>query len=480
MLNFFDKRLAVVTVCWLSCVEASTTPAPISAVLDTSFEAQVAKPAFEMTNTTTSLVERSDSPIHDGVLSLQSFEELAHYPKVLEQLFDQAITQGDMALAKNLFPIYKNSPTVDSTLLEYGQALLMRHEGDTRQAIMILERLVANNPQHKPIKFQLAMTQAMDARHKSALVSFADVKMDAELPKGLKRQIEGYEKQLKDKYWQNHLGFRYLDTDNVNNAPKVATYGNWQLPTPKSAHGVGYSIGGSGEYPVFDHVSMNYGLVGFGKYYWDNKDYNDHTTKASLGLGYQKAKHTFEIMPNLSYRRFGGEAYSKSVGLDLRHRTMITPRTQVNHNMHINNVRHDSRTHLDGVDVSMSGTWVHGLSLPYRYVYGGYDVVFDNAKDNSDKSRQAGVRLGVGREWGKVVGDGSLGVHERHYRGADLFQIKREDHLYTANVSFWYKDWQYRGFVPKLVVAYEKTDSNHFMYDNDNHEIYIALQKVAH
>lgn len=480
MPNFFDKRLILVVVCWVVYAQATTVPVPVSAVLDTSFEAQVAKPSFEMTTQATHLAEPIDTPIHEGVLSLHSFEELAHYPKVLEQLFDQAVSQGDMELVGQLLPIYKNSPTADSTLLEYGQALLMRHKGDVRQAIAILERLVANNPQHKPIKFQLAMTQAMDARHKSALASFADVKTDVELPKGLERQIEGYEKQLKDKYWQSNLGFRYLDTDNVNNAPKAATYGNWQLPRPKSAHGVGYGIGGGGHYPIFDHVSVHYGLVGFGKYYWDNKDYNDHTTKASLGLGYQTAKHAFEVVPSLSYRRFGSEAYSNSTGLDLRHRTMVTPHMQVNHNVHINNVRHDSRTHLDGVDVSVSGAWVYGLPSPYRYVYGGYDVVFDNAKDNSDKSRQAGVRLGVGREWGKVVGDGSLGVHERHYRGADLFQIKRKDHLYTANVSLWYKDWQYRGFVPKLVVAYEKTDSNHFMYDNDNREIYIALQKVAH
>lgn len=410
-----------------------------------------------------------------ATLHLQDFAELANYPDVLERLFDQAVASKDMALLAKILPIYQNSPQKDGVLLDYGRALLARHRGDVGASIAILSRLAKDHPEHKPIQFELGISQMLDHRHKSAHATFDKVKADPNLPKGLHQKIHQYQRQSHST--DTTFNLRYLNENNVNNAPKVSNYGNWQLPKAESAQGVGYQLGGSVKAFVDDNVSLDYGVVGFGKYYWDNKAYNDHTTKISLGLGYETARTKVVLTPNANVRHFGNERYSSAVGVDVRHQMSLTPRLQGSHTVQLSKVLHADRPHLDGVDVALSGTWVYGLPSPYHYVYGGYDVMRDDAQDDSDKSVQAGVRFGGQRHFGQVVADGALSVHRRNHQGADFFQIKRQDTLYGLDVSLWRNDWQYKGFVPKLVMGYKKTDSNHFMYKNDGYDVYVVLHK---
>lgn len=474
MIHFFKYGL-VLGICGGLSVWANT---PTSPILQVKPETLLTSPVVLPTPTN----EITPTVHQPNALHLQNFDELIHYPEVLERLLDKAVGDGDMGLLGQVLPVYQRAMTQglvnDAILLDYATALYARSQGKFEQASQILSRLSKQHPEHKPIQLQLAMTDLANKRHRSAQKAFAKVKTDPNLPDGLKRQIDAYEQQIKDDYFDIDVGFRYLNDDNVNNAPKQSTYGNWELPKPESAQGIGYSVGGSGKVPVFDHVSLSYGLMGFGKYYWDNKAYNDHTTRLSLGGIYENARQSVAVGALVSQRQFANDTYSKSVGMEVKHSLTVNPRLQANHSLQISKVKHNTRTHLDGTDVGLSGTWVRGLTLPYRYMYGGYDVAYDNAQDDSDKSVQAGVRLGVGRQFGAVMVDGSLGVHRRQYQAKDFFQIKRHETIYNTDVSLWKKDWHYRGFVPKLVLSYEKTDSNHFMYDNDNHEVYLTVQKM--
>lgn len=410
-----------------------------------------------------------------NTLHLQNFDELALYPDVLERLFDQAVASKDMALLAKILPIYENSPQKDVVLFDYGQALLVRYRGDVGASIAILDRLAKDHPEHKPIQLELGISELLDYRHKSAHATFDKVKADPNLPQALHHKIHQYERQSQST--DTTFNLRYLNESNVNNAPKVSNYGNWELPKPESARGVGYQLGGNVKAFVADHISLDYGLGVFGKYYWDNKAYNDHTTKISVGLGYETAQAKFALVPNANVRHFGNERYSSAVGVDVRHQMSLTPRLQGSHTVQLSKVLHANRTHLDGVDKAVSGTWVYGLPSPYHYAFAGYDVVLDDAQDDSDKSVQAGVRLGGQRHFGQVVAQGVVSAHHKHHRGADFFQIQRKDKLYTAEVSLWHGTWHYKGFVPKLVMGYKKTDSNHFMHKNDGYEAYLSLQR---
>lgn len=478
MIKFLNYRYGLAL---LLCLPAWATT-PTSPILETKPETLLTAPPLTAPIFSSVQTNSATPPKETNALYLQNFDELIAHPQILQHLLDKAVGEGDMGLVGQLLPVYQRAIEQkllsDNVLLEYATALYARSQGEFGHAIDILTNLSKQNPAHKPILLQLAITQWADKRYHSAQESFAQVRADPDLPEEIGVQINHYQRQIKDNYFDINVGFRYLNDKNVNNAPKQSSYGNWQLPTAQSAQGIGYSLGGSGKVPIFDQIALSYSLLGFGKYYWDNKDYNDHTTRLMLGGVYETGRQSFAISPMASVRQFANESYSKSTGIEFRHSQVVNPKLNANHTLQINKVKHDSRKHLDGTDVAVSGTWVRGLGLPYRYAYGGYDVAYDNAKDDSDKSIQAGVRLGLGWQMGKLVVDGSLGVHRRQYQGEDFFAIKRHDTIYNADVALSKADWQYQGFVPKLVLSYEKTASNHFMYNNDNHQIYMIVQKM--
>lgn len=410
-----------------------------------------------------------------STLYLQSYEELANHPLVLEHLLDTAVRQEHMALVEQLLPIYTQVGQ-DKILLQYANALFARHKGDVKQAIHLLKALKTAHPTHKPMAFELAKTYVLDKRHVSAKAVFDEVKSDPNLPEAIGQQIEEYNHYQKQQLFKTTANLHYLDEDNVNQAPTQSTYGNWQLPKPESAHGIGYQVGVGGQKMVADQWSLGYRLATTGKYYWDNKAYNDQTTQAGLEIAYQSAYYDVGISPVIANRRFANQSYSKTAAVQLKHtsRAYHSP-LQVMHNFGLSYVKHEQRKHLDGMDVAFSGVWL--TNNPYG-LYMGYHLNVDNAKDDSDTNTQVGVSVGVSRAFGPIVTQAALGFYHRLYEGKDLFQIQRQDKVYTADASLYNKEWHYKGVTPKLVMSYQKTDSNHFMYKNDNKAVYLSLQKL--
>lgn len=241
---------------------------------------------------------------------------------------------------------------------------------------------------------------------------------------------------------------------------------------------MGYTLGLSQQKAVADNISLQYQFMNYGKYYWDNKKYNDHSTRLTLSGIYRTADHETTLSPHFIYRTFGQKKYSTGIGMQTNHHRSINPLWQTNIQLQLIQLKHPNRPHLDGTDTTLSNTWIRRFyNQPHNYVYGGVDISHDTAKDDSDVSWQVGLRFGIQETWRGFFANINGGIAQRQYQGADIFQIKRKDKIYHGEVSLWKDTWRWKSFVPKLTLSYERHDSNHFMYDKEGTQVFIQIHQ---
>ena len=85
---------------------------------------------------------------------------------------------------------------------------------------------------------------------------------------------------------------------NINNAPKAGTHiGNWKAWSKESAQGLSYSLGVEKKWSLAHNFFTKLGLDGNGKYYWNNKKYNELNARLGWGLGYQTSHLELALTP---------------------------------------------------------------------------------------------------------------------------------------------------------------------------------------
>lgn len=138
--------------------------------------------------------------------------------------------------------------------------------------------------------------------------------------------IEQYLSALNQRdQWKIQGGFSFLNESNINNAPKAGTkLATGQLgkkKVPEDFRILGMLKKWSLPHNHFTKLS----LEGSGKYYWDNKKYNEFNARAGVGLGYQTARFELSLMPFTEKRWYAGgssggnamKQYSKNSGARL-------------------------------------------------------------------------------------------------------------------------------------------------------------------
>lgn len=390
---------------------------------------------------------------------------------LFNEVISQAIDRNDVKGLQILLPVYATASDKDEILYLYAQAVIQEKQ-NIKQAIRLYQQILHQNPDLTPIRVRLILAYLANHQIRLAQDEFAIAKQDDELPHHV---LDSLNQQFKEfDRIKTHFLMRYLDDDNVNNAPKISQYQNWQLPKAESAHGIGYTAKVSKSYYLKDQLAFDMSASVFGKYYWDNGTYNDVIAEISPSLSYQTFDRQFSLGIYQQMRHFGNDPYSSAQGLRLSVHQPIGHRHQGSIEIDIANKKHKTRPFLDGTSHSATLSIAHA-SQPYYYT--GINFIKDDTQDISESYQQGTIFAGLNKLWGNIGTGHQISVGKRTYQGVDVFNIKRADLRYQTEHRIWHQKLHYKGYHPNLHLRFERIDSNHFAHDTKNTQIFLSVHR---
>ena len=430
------------------------------------------------------VVETSTSKEH--TLSITK-EELAKRPDLIIRGLIPALLQSHAEAVALLLPLYKNLPQQDPFLVAWGEAMMATHQGNYASAVQQYRELFAKHPEVLPLRYQLAHALFLNNDNEAAKDQFQ--KLRAEVNDASSQQmIDQYLTAINQRdQWKINGGISFLNESNINNAPKAGTkIGNWTAWEKESARGFSYFGNAEKKWSLPHNYFTKLSLEGSGKYYWDNKKYNEFNARVGVGLGYQTARFELSLMPFTEKRWYAGgssggnamKQYSKNSGARLDLSNRLNEKWQISTALEYGEQRYATRKHLNGNNYLWSNTL---LFLPYsgQYWYIGADYNRENTRDRDNAYQRKNVRLGWVQEWPLGISSRlSVAYARRAYKGEDLLGIRQKNKEYQTNVTLWHRNVYFWGITPKITWSYQKNDSNHPFYRYDKNRIYLEMSKT--
>ena len=430
------------------------------------------------------VVETSTSK--ENTLSITK-EELAKRPDLIIRGLIPALLQSHAEAVALLLPLYKNLPQQDPFLVAWGEAMMATHQGNYASAVQQYRELFAKHPEVLPLRYQLAHVLFLNNDNEAAKDQFQ--KLRAEVNDASSQQmIDQYLTAINQRdQWKINGGISFLNESNINNAPKAGTrIGAWKAWEREQAHGLSYYVGAEKKWSLPHQFFAKLVLDGQGKYYWDNKKYNEFNARIGAGLGYQTANTELALVPFTERRWYSGgssgsdamKQYSKNSGVRVDVTHWLNKSWQISTALEYGEQRYATRKHLNGNNYLWSNTL---LFLPYsgQYWYIGADYNRENTRDRDNAYQRKNVRLGWVQEWPLGISSRlSVAYARRAYKGEDLLGIRQKNKEYQTNVTLWHRNVYFWGITPKITWSYQKNDSNHPFYRYDKNRIYLEMSKT--
>ncbi|TCV82943.1 surface lipoprotein assembly modifier [Testudinibacter aquarius] len=415
-----------------------------------------------------------------------SKEELAKYPELVLRALLPALMQNNAEGVALLLPIYQAQGKTDPMLVMWGEAILAQQQQDYARALSLYRTLFAKNPNLIPVRYQMAQVLYLNNDNEAARDQFEKLRTENVSP-AFVQLIDRYLTAINRRdQWTFQGGLSYLNEANVNNAPKAGTEVNgWKAWQSEKAEGIGYNLGADKKWSLQHGFFSKVSLSGYGRYYWDNKKYNEFNARISAGLGYQTARSEVTLMPFTERRWYGGGAsgsdalkrFSQNSGLRLDFSYWLAPRWQISTALEYGEQRYVTRKHLNGNNYFWSNTLLYMPSSDQYWVV-GVDYSRDNARHKDNAYQRKNIRLGWGQEWmGGISTRITLNYAKRQYKAADFTGIRQKNDEYGAQFSIWHRNLHFWGITPRVTWAYTKIDSNNPFYSYDKNRLYLEVSK---
>lgn len=424
---------------------------------------------------------------NEKTVSLSSDELLAH-PDLLIRALSAAVLQNNAADVAFLLPFYQKLPESarEPLLQAWAQALALGFQGQLGQAADELGQLSVQYPKIEMLRLQRALLLFYDKQYLEAQQLFDELKTQS-LPEPVAVMLDRYLQEISaQQQWSLSTDANFTQDKNINNAPKSQDLGGgWIAPQPQSAHGIAASVSASKQHFFDEGWYGKVQLNTHGKYYWDNKGYNEANARLSVGVGRQNARQALTLSPFVeqSYYADGRSSghlarFSSSVGLAAAVQFLPTPNWQIALNGEIAKQNYLTRDHLDGYTQSIGLRNVI-VTSPQRYWLIGGDIHKVRAQAGDDSFIKTGVNVGVGQSWDNGLSAQLVGNYaEKRYRAPHFFgKIQRNDE-YGASLSVWHQKLQWAGFMPRLTWQYQKVNSNIALYDYEKNHLFMQISRA--
>ena len=427
-----------------------------------------------------------DTQAHANTLNI-SKAELAENPDLIVRGLLTAVLQNNGEVVQLLLPLYQNLPQTDPFLLEWAQAINARQEGQLNQAISHYRHLFAQDSSNLPLRYQLAQTLYLNNDNEAAQDQFQKLRATQQDPESI-ALIDRYLAAINQRdQWKVSGGVSFLNETNVNNAPAAGTrIGNWQAWEREDAQGLAYFLNIEKKWSLAHQFFSKVIFEGNGKYYWNNKKYNEFNARIGAGLGYQSARDEIALIPFTERRFYGGGAsgsdalkqYAKNSGVRLEFSHWLSPKWQYSSAFEYAEQRYNRRKFLNGNNYLWSNTLVF-YPKNGQFWFAGADYYRENTRDADNAYQRKSLRLGWGQEWPWGISTRlSLSYARRTYKGADFFQIRQKNNEYGSNLTLWHRDLYFWGITPRITWSYQKISSNHPFYSYDKNRVYLEMSKT--
>ncbi|WGE88857.1 porin family protein [Actinobacillus arthritidis] len=416
-------------------------------------------------------------------------EALIQRPDLLSNALNLALLQGNTDTVEFLFPLYQKMPKryQDSGFIKWSEAILARHYGDYTKTIQHYREILATYPEATAARLQLAIALFENNQYEASEDQFQKVRSD-NIPNEIKALTDKYLSAMsyRDR-WNFSGGITYLNDPNINNAPKGGTrYGNWTAPKSESAQGFGFNFNIGKKWSWGNGFYNELRLDTNGKYYWNNKKYNEVSTRGNFGLGYQTARLNIALLPFMEQTWYAGgskssesiKRFSKSGGTMLETTYWISPQWQWNNAYEYAEMRYMDRLHLNGNYHFISSGLTY-LTNANQYWFTNLNYNRTSTRDKDDSYIRRGLNLGWGQEWNLGVSTRlSLSYAQKNYKAPmPIFSITQRNKEYGVTASIWHRAIHYWGITPRLTYSFTKVKSNHTFYSYDKHRVFIEFSK---
>ena len=423
---------------------------------------------------------------NEGSVSMTK-EELARHPDLIVRGMIPSVLQNNEEAVSLLLPLYRELPKKDPVLLSWAEAIDARHKGNYSEAAQRYRTLFTQHSDSLPLRYQLAQALFLNNDNEAAKDQFQKLRAEQMTPE-MTAVIDQYLSALNQRdQWKFYGGVSYLNESNINNAPKAGTHiGNWKAWSKESAQGLSYSLGVEKKWSLAHNFFTKLGLDGNGKYYWNNKKYNELNARLGWGLGYQTSHLELALTPFTEKRWYSGgsngsdalKQYSKNSGVRFDISYWLNPRWQISSALEYGEQRYDWRKHLNGNNYLFSNTLLY-VPKSGQHWFAGVDYSRENTRDKDNAYQRVGGRLGWGQEWPWGISSRvTLSYAKRHYQAADFFNIRQKNREYASTLTLWHRDLYFWGITPKITWSYQKVKSNHPFYGYDKNRIFLEMSKT--
>lgn len=415
-------------------------------------------------------------------------EELGNHPDLVIRAMAMAVLQNNFDNVDFLLPYYEKLPThsQETMLLEWARGMVAEKQNNAKKAVRHYRIALSENGEAGLLRLRLAISLFANKEFDASEDQFTKLLSEDDLPPDIAQVIQEYLTAIKR---QDRLsisgGINYLSDKNINNAPSNPDLGGgWTAPAPQSAHGIGLNLNLDKKWGLPDGFFWQTRLDTNGKYYTDNKAYNELTVRVSAGMGHADARHNFALLPFFEKNYYAGDHanhklddFSKAKGVSAEWSYWLTPKWQTSLYGEVAEQDYATRIHLNGLSRSASGSILY-LPNARRYYFAGLDFNRTDTRDGDDSFVRRGVRVGMGQELGygfstRVIAS----VAEKDYREAGFFGKIQQNDEYSVSISLWNKKIHYAGITPRVTWQYQKVDSNLPLYQYDKNKVFVEMSK---
>ncbi|WP_192894305.1 surface lipoprotein assembly modifier [Rodentibacter pneumotropicus] len=416
-----------------------------------------------------------------------SSAELQQHPDLIIRGLVPAVLQNNAKAVEILLPFYKNLPNQDPTLLAWSESILARHQGNFSLAAERYRTLFSQHSHIIALRYQLAQALFLNNDNEAAKDQFQKLRAE-DISQESIQIIDQYLSALnKRNQWKVNGGISYLNESNINNAPKSGTkIGNWNAWEKESAQGFSYYLNGEKKWSWANNVFTKLQLEGQGRYFWNNRKYNELNLRVGAGLGYQTARFENLLTPFTEKRWYGGgssggeslKQYAKNSGIRLETNYWLNEKWQISTALEYGEQRYNWRKHLNGNNYLWSNTLLY-TPQSGQYWLIGIDYNRENTRDHDNAYQRKNIRLAWGQEWSLGISSRlNLAYARRTYKDIDFFQIRQKNNEYFTALTLWHRDFYFLGITPKLTWTYQKIKSNHPFYRYDKNRVYLEMSKI--
>lgn len=417
-------------------------------------------------------------------------------PNQVAQALYLSVKNHQWTNVEQLLILYRQFKQADPLLLHYAQGGLYRVQGELLKSEQEYLALLASHNDFLPAKLELARVLFENNKNNQAQKLFDEIALslpqDNPRSEGVRKTIDAFSLALQSRDdWTGSFSLGPSFNDNLNSSSESYTcllrdnIGQCIIdrvtPDKESAYGHDYEASLNKRYSLSGHHGVLVQGQTYGSQYRHNEDYNENTSRISIGYSFHSQAHRVSLSPQFEYNGFAGKTLylGSAIKLDwlatINRRSAIKFETKAEYQDYLPN---QLRYQTDWQFSSLATYWYQTSNE--WLLFGGVDWTDKRNKQSVHAYHVFGTRLGVNKKLNPWI-DISVfaSFRDRRYQAfSALLDEKRHDQEQNYTLILSSPAVSLYGISPSLSWTHKRVESNvDWLYTYQQNEVTFKLAK---